>query len=104
MRKALSAPELRLWMVLKPRMPGRPAFRRQHPMGPYILDFYCAKAKVAVEVDGASHDERIAHDARRDAWLSAQGQEVMRFSARDVMGDVNAVADAIWKRVEARVG
>jgi very-short-patch-repair endonuclease len=103
MRKALTPPELQLWMVLKPRAPGRPAFRRQQPLGPYILDFYCAKAKVAVEVDGASHDVRIAHDARRDAWLSSQGVEVMRFAARDAMDDVNAVADAIWQRVEGRI-
>ena len=56
LRRALSAPEARLWSRLRERAPGRPVFRRQHPIGPYVLDFYCAKARLAVEIDGASHD------------------------------------------------
>jgi very-short-patch-repair endonuclease len=56
LRRNLSAPEARLWNRLRERKPGTPVFRRQHPIGPYVLDFYCAEARVAVEIDGMSHD------------------------------------------------
>jgi very-short-patch-repair endonuclease len=56
-------------------------FRRQHPIGPYILDFYCSAAQLAVEVDGAGHDfaERVQRDERREAWLAQQGIKVLRW-------------------------
>ncbi|MDB5426094.1 MAG: hypothetical protein JWR43_69, partial [Phenylobacterium sp.] len=68
----MTEPEVMLWSRLRRRLPDQPVFRRQHPMGPYILDFYCPAAKLAVEVDGSTHweDEQIAHDERRDAWLA----------------------------------
>jgi very-short-patch-repair endonuclease len=79
-------------------------FRRQHPFGPYILDFYCARARLVVEVDGQSHGvgDAPAHDQRRDAFLVAQGLRVMRYQASEVMADPNGVAQAIveaagWK-------
>jgi len=71
LRRSLSPPEARLWSRLRERALGTPVFRRQHPIGPYVLDFYCAKARLAVEIDGMSHD--VAHgpqrDAQKDAWL-----------------------------------
>jgi very-short-patch-repair endonuclease len=51
-RRNLSPPEVRLWTRLRERKPGAPVFRRQHPIGRYVLDFYCAKARLAVEIDG----------------------------------------------------
>ena len=73
LRRSLSPPEARLWSRLRERAPGIPAFRRQHPRGPYVLDFYCAKARFAVEIDGWSHEigDRPQRDFRRDAWLEA---------------------------------
>ena len=64
-------------------------FRRQHPAGPYILDFYCSNAKLAVEVDGAAHDfvPQALHDERRDAWLNQQGIRVLRFAAAEILYD-----------------
>jgi very-short-patch-repair endonuclease len=61
-------------------------FRRQHPIGSYILDFYCPSAHLCVEVDGPVHDEpeQIGHDEARDAWLVSHGVHVLRFSAADV--------------------
>jgi very-short-patch-repair endonuclease len=56
LRRNLSPPEARLWNRLRTRRPGTPVFRRQHPIGPYVLDFYCAEARLAVEIDGMSHD------------------------------------------------
>jgi very-short-patch-repair endonuclease len=73
MRKAMTSAEALLWTRLRGRAEGRPTFRRRHPFGGIILDFYCAEARLAVEVDGATHwsDEAQAKDAARDHWLKA---------------------------------
>jgi very-short-patch-repair endonuclease len=95
-RKNLTPPELGLWLRLKNRQLGGYHFRRQHPIGPYILDFYCAAAKLAIEVDGYSHGvgDAPAHDARRDAWLAGQGIGTFRISA-DLAKDPDAAAATI---------
>ncbi|MEO0439297.1 MAG: endonuclease domain-containing protein [Pseudomonadota bacterium] len=95
-RRTMSPPEIALWQILRER-PADLKFRRQHPLGPYVLDFYCPAANLAVEVDGLAHDsgDRPERDARRDAWLVEQGVETMRISAQDVLRDVWTVADGI---------
>ena len=75
LRRAMSLPEIVLWQALrKGRLAGL-RFRRQHPIGPYILDFYCPSARLAVEVDGFAHDSaaRVRHDDNRQAWLAQRG-------------------------------
>jgi very-short-patch-repair endonuclease len=69
LRRTLSLPEAMLWVRLRGRASGSPAFRRQHPIGPYVLDFYCAKARLAIEIDGLRHDtgDGPQRDPRRDA-------------------------------------
>jgi very-short-patch-repair endonuclease len=64
-------------------------FRRQHPIGDYILDFYCPSARLAVEVDGAAHDSpaQAQRDLRRQSWLNERGIRVLRFLAADVLKD-----------------
>ncbi len=81
------------------RAAGMPAFRRQHPIGPYVLEFYCAKARLAVEIDGMSHDveDRPQRDARPDAWLRAQGVTVCRIAAADVLSGLDDAADGIMR-------
>lgn len=79
LRRSLTQPEQVLWALLRRNQLGL-HFRRQHALGPYILDFYCASAKLCVEVDGPAHAERAEHDARRDAWLAGQGVRTLRFS------------------------
>jgi very-short-patch-repair endonuclease len=93
----MSVPEARLWKRLRWREPGKPIFRRQHPIGPYVLDFFCASANLAVEIDGMSHDmgDRPRRDERRDAWLERHGVTVMRIPARELMQSVDETADAI---------
>lgn len=59
-------------------------FRRQHALDPFILDFYCASAKLCVEVDGPAHAERGEEDARRDNWLAAEGIRTVRFSTEEL--------------------
>jgi very-short-patch-repair endonuclease len=69
LRRDLSLPEVVLWDCLRGRRLGGLRFRRQHPVGPYVLDFYCAESALAIEVDGAQHDlpGQMEHDRRRDA-------------------------------------
>ena len=105
LRRNLSAPEARLWIRLRARTPGMPAFRRQHPIGPYVLDFYCAKARLAVEIDGMSHDmgDRPERDVRRDAWLKARGVTVMRIAAGEAMARIDETADGIVRMAAAMI-
>jgi very-short-patch-repair endonuclease len=101
----MTPPETAIWLRLRPRKPGRPNFRRQHAIGPFILDFYCAALKLAVEIDGEIHflDDNPERDARRTAWLNAQGIEVVRISARDVLRNADEAAEYIWQMVTTRL-
>ncbi|MBU1385535.1 MAG: endonuclease domain-containing protein [Alphaproteobacteria bacterium] len=101
LRRKLTLPEVLLWQALRGRKLGGARFRRQHPVGPYILDFYCETARLAVEVDGQGHDhpDQMRHDARRTAWLNARGISVYRLAARDVLGNPEGVVAAIRRRV-----
>ena len=80
LRSNLTPQELGLWVRLKNRRLGGFKFRVQHPIGPYILDFYCAGARLAVEIDGRAHRsaEQVLHDDRRDAYFRAMGIETLR--------------------------
>ena len=97
LRKRLSPPEARLWVRLRRRQLRGLKFRRQHPIGPYIVDFYCAEARLAVEVDGRCHEhpERIAHDRRRTVWLSEQNIRVVRLASESVRTHLDEVLDFI---------
>ncbi|MDT8760477.1 endonuclease domain-containing protein [Sphingomonas psychrotolerans] len=72
-------------------------FRKQHPAGDYVLDFYCAPAKLAIEVDGQSHErgDRPLRDLVRDTWLASQGVRVIRYRAGDVLANVDGVTRQI---------
>ncbi|MGB7655462.1 MAG: DUF559 domain-containing protein [Novosphingobium sp.] len=96
LRNNLSLPEALLWRLLK-GSPDGVHFRSQQPIGDYVLDFYCAKAKVAFEIDGIAHDmaDRPERDADRDSWLRGQGIEVVRIPATDVLKSPETVAESI---------
>ena len=98
--------EVILWSRLRGRDPDRPTFRRQHPMGSIILDFYCPSARLDVEVDGRTHwdDDAQARDATRDAWLKSQGVEVMRIPASRIYRELGSVVDGILLRAVALRG
>jgi len=93
----MSLPEVLLWARLRHRQPDIPRCRRQHPVGPYVLDFYFAEARLGVEVDGYAHGtgDRPQRDARRDGWLRTQGVKVMRYAASDVLEDPDGIAASI---------
>ena len=97
----MTEPERLLWARLKDRRNGI-VFKRQFPMDPYILDFFCYRARLAVEVDGQRHGEaaQAAHDDVRDARMARLGIETYRVPAADVYRNADAVADGIWLRVE----
>ena len=93
----MTLPEVLLWMRLKGRNLNGLKFRRQHPLGSYVLDFFCADRRLAVEVDGQAHDRapQIARDGVRDAWLAEHGVRVLRLRAHDVLNDLDNVVVAI---------
>lgn len=93
LRRPLTPPEARLWVRLRARRLAGFKFRRQHPVGPYILDFYCVAAKLAVEVDGVHHDNptQSEHDRKRTIWLARHGIRVVRIAARDVRYELEGV-------------
>jgi very-short-patch-repair endonuclease len=104
LRRRMSLPEILLWRELRGR-PGGLKFRRQHPSGPYTLDFYCNDARLAIEVDGTAHERagRAEADSARDAWLADAGIETMRIPAIEVTHDVGAVVRSILVRAIARL-
>jgi very-short-patch-repair endonuclease len=85
LRRSLSPSEARLWQYLRTRPEGL-KFRRQHPAGPFILDFYCPAARLAIEVDGEAHGmgANPARDLRRDRWLTEHGFVVLRIPAAEL--------------------
>jgi very-short-patch-repair endonuclease len=103
LRRNMSPAERRLWNHLRTR-PGELKFRRQHPIGPYRLDFFCHAAGVAIEVDGASYDmgNRPARDERRDTWVGTQGIKTLRFVATDIRDHLEAVITQILEECAAR--
>jgi very-short-patch-repair endonuclease len=96
LRRTLTLPEGLLWRELRKRRQG-PRFRRQHPAGPFVLDFACLEAKLAIEIDGEAHDRagRPGYDEARDAWLANQRYRTLRIPAREVLQDVEAVVTHI---------
>ena len=105
MRKAMTEPEVMLWSRLRGRTPDKATFRRQHPFGRIIFDFYCPSARLAVEVDGRAHwDEHAqAKDEARDRWLAAQGIQVLRIPASRIYHDLAGVTDGVLLRAQALI-
>ena len=91
----MSPPEVALWALLRTPAEGAPRFRRQHPIGPYVADFYCPAARLVVEIDGWSHNmgDQPARDERRDAWMQERGYRVIRIPASEVFQNAAEVAD-----------
>jgi very-short-patch-repair endonuclease len=95
-RRSGNLPEVLLWRALRTR-PGGHRFRRQHPIGPYSLDFACLAARLAIEIDGEAHarGDRPERDERHDAALTSFGFHTIRIAARDVLRDIDSVVAAI---------
>jgi very-short-patch-repair endonuclease len=104
LRSEMSLPEVTLWRELRKR-PGGHKFRRQHPAGDYVLDFYCAKARLDIEVDGSVHDNAVAaeRDRTRSTMLRAQGIATTRIPAQRVFEDLEAVVRRIVVICDERI-
>jgi very-short-patch-repair endonuclease len=90
--------EMRLWSRLRRKQLEGFRFRRQHPLGPYVVDFFCAEATLIVEVDGGQH----AYDGeRRTRWLEARGYRVIRFWNNDVLANTEGVLHTILDALRA---
>ena len=101
LRRNMTDAEMVLWMHLKAGVGGL-KFRRQHPIGIYIADFYCHKIKLIIEADGGIHDkeEIKQYDAERDRCLQEMGNTVLRFRNHDIMKNIEMVLDEINSKVE----
>ena len=106
LRRRMTPPELRLWAVLRGRSLADLRFRRQHPVGSFVVDFYCVEAKLAVEVDSEGHwrGDQPLMDARRDAWCARRGIETLRIEATDVGDDLEGVVERFASAARARIG
>jgi very-short-patch-repair endonuclease len=96
LRREMTLPEVLLWQRLKTR-PNGLKFRKQHPAGKYVLDFYCHEVRLIVELDGVAHDmgDRPERDDERDAEFTAKGFHVVRIRATEVLRDPDEMAEAI---------
>jgi very-short-patch-repair endonuclease len=92
LRQTMSLPEVLLWRALRERPAGF-KFRRQHPSGPYVADFFCHAARLIIEIDDEAHErgERPARDAARDAWFAARSLFTIRLAAGDDLDDLDAI-------------
>lgn len=97
LRREQTAAERRFWALLQPWRDSGWHWRRQAPVGPYVVDFICKRARLVIEIDGDSHydDRGIAHDAARTAFLRQRGFTVLRFTNDDVLGNPEGVFDAL---------
>jgi very-short-patch-repair endonuclease len=101
LRRDATKAEKKLWYLLQRGQMAGLSFRRQHPLGKYIIDFYCSPLKLAIEVDGGQHNvlTHQAHDERRSQWLRGKGVTVLRFWNNDVLQNI----EGVWDEVERAV-
>ena len=104
LRREMTPAEARLWSHLRNNQLENLGFRRQHSMGKYILDFYCPRLKLAIELDGGQHNEQVhkARDKARDAWFAAKGIETLRLWNFEVLEDTSSALDSIWRAAMKR--
>jgi very-short-patch-repair endonuclease len=96
LRQTLTDAERRMWSALRDRRLSKYKFRRQHPLGDFIVDFACTEYQLVIEVDGGQHSESAA-DTTRTAWLKSQGWRVLRFWNNDVLSNTDGVVETILR-------
>lgn len=97
LRKNPTDAERLLWRKLRFWQVDGLKFRRQQPLGRYIVDFICLEKRLVIEVDGGQHSEQVAYDVERDTWLRDQGFKVLRFWNHDVLQNIDGVVDVVVK-------
>ena len=105
LRKNMTDSELKLWSRIRRRQIFGLQFYRQRPIGNYIVDFYCPKAQLVLEVDGLQHMQELAvrKDNYRDSYLKQQGIKVLKFDNLQVLKQLDAVVDKVSQTVASRL-
>lgn len=103
LRSNMTGPETRLWFRLRARQFQGLKFRRQHGIGPYIVDFYCPEQSLVIEVDGDSHAgaEQIVQDREREKYLQSRGLRVIRYINDDVVKNLDGVLEDLSAKVSS---
>ncbi len=94
--------EALMWKLLRGRRLAGAKFRRQHPIGRYILDFYCHELKLCIELDGSQHAEQQEYDLARNAWLEEQGITSLRFWNNQILEETESVMESIYLTVSSQ--
>jgi very-short-patch-repair endonuclease len=103
LRATLTPAESRLWQRLRGEQLSGFAFRRQYPIGPFIVDFYCPSARLIVELDGDVHGDRADYDAQRSRWIEEHRRcRVLRFTNDEVLDAMDAVLETIYAALRER--
>jgi very-short-patch-repair endonuclease len=92
LRENATDAERKLWHLLRRKQVAGLRFRRQYPLGPYIVDFVCLPARLIIEVDGGQHADHVERDTMRTAWLESQGFRVIRFWNNEVLSSTRRSA------------
>ena len=95
LRQRQTPQEKKVWSRLRDRRLNGFKFRRQHPIGPFVADFYCAEARLVVELDGGGHASQREYDQARTDWLEECGYQVIRFTNPDADHNLEAVLNKI---------
>jgi very-short-patch-repair endonuclease len=101
LRQASTDTERRMWSALRDRRLASYKFRRQYPIGPYIVDFACTRHQLVIELDGSQHADATA-DVRRTAFLQRQGWRVIRFWNNDVLINTSGVIESILRALQTK--
>ena len=102
MRINMTDAEVLMWKMLRNRRVAGAKFRRQHPVGRYILDYYCDENKLCIELDGGEHAGAVSYDRQRDAWLKNQNMLVLRFWNNQVLKETEIVMEVIYQTLMDR--
>ena len=92
---------IRLWSRLRRKQLDGFRFRRQQPIGPYIVDFFCPEVKLVIEVDGGQHNVEEVKDKKRSRWLEERGYRVIRFWNNDVLSNTDGVALTVLEELRS---
>lgn len=101
LRHPLTSEEQKIWSRVRNRQLGGYKFRRQVPLGPFIVDFYCPEAHLVIEIDGEIHKFQQGSDFYRSAWLEEQGLTVIRFTNQEVDENIEEVFRSILAKCRA---
>ncbi len=103
LRRQSTDAERKLWAILRNRQLTGYKFRRQVPMGSYIVDFVCFEKNIVVELDGGQHQAQRGYDGNRTQWLQSAGFRVIRFWNNQVLSETDGVVQAILAALEVKI-